>query len=84
MRRSKYVGFSHKYFFVMLINFGWGILVCILERPLEDHEPIKDVIARWPTKNPPKLVLRDFASKNILWSVNPPVRIPRYQGMLLP
>ena len=45
----------------------------VSECPLEDHELIKDVIGRWPSKNPPKLVLRDFASKNILWSVNPPV-----------
>lgn len=45
------------------------------ECPLEDHELIKDVMARWPSKNPPKLVLKDFASKNILWSVNPPVRL---------
>lgn len=44
------------------------------ECPLEDHELVKDIIARWPSKHPPKLVLKDFASKNILWSVNPPVR----------
>ena len=44
------------------------------DRPLEDHELVRDVMAAWPTKNKPKLVLRQFATKNILWSPNPPVR----------
>ena len=45
------------------------------DRPLEDHELVRDVMAAWPNKNKPKLVLRQFATKNILWSPNPPVRL---------
>ena len=43
------------------------------DRPLEDHELVRDVMAAWPAKNKPKLVFRQFATKNILWSPNPPV-----------
>lgn len=37
------------------------------ERPLEDHEVIRDVMALWPSKNQPILKLKPYLVKNDLW-----------------
>lgn len=46
------------------------------DRPLEEHELIRDVMTQWPQKNKPKLLLRKFQSKNMLWGASPPVSAP--------
>lgn len=54
-----------------------------LDRALEDHELIQDVMSLWPKKDKPKLLLRDFATKNVLWSDNPPVNGSSFVVVLL-
>ena len=41
-------------------------------------------MAKWPSKNPPKLVLKDFASKNILWSISPLVSNAKIKRLRTP
>ena len=46
-------------------------LISISERPLEDHEQIKEIMSYWPKKNPPHLQLHTYLDKYILWQNNP-------------
>ena len=59
------------------LRIGWSkpswslvlvyLLLLSLERALEDHEIIKDVMELWPSKNQPILKLKPFITKNDLW-----------------
>ena len=43
------------------------------DRPLEEHELIREVLSQWPSKQRPQLLLRTFLSKSMLWGPTPPV-----------
>ncbi len=60
-----------------------------LERALEDHEVVKNVMSLWPKKKElqPTLSLKIFPTKNQLWNKTSPVShssvevaIPLYKG----
>ncbi len=48
-----------------------SVVIIIIERPLEDHEEIDEIVTKWPKKNPPHFHLHTYHEKYLLWEDNP-------------
>ena len=43
------------------------MIFCTLERIVEDHELVKDVVSVWPKKSSTQLVVKELKDKHQLW-----------------